>query len=195
MAERYPLVLIHGLDDTARLFRRMRAYLEERGWDPHVIELVPNDGSRGLDELARQVGAFASGAVGAAGKFSLVGFSMGGLVARYYVQRLDAAERVHRLVTISSPHRGTWTGYLRWNKGAAQMRPGSTFLKDLEADRDRLRRVRFTSIWTPLDLMILPAASSVMEEARMVRIPVPYHAGMVKDARVHRAVEEALRFG
>jgi triacylglycerol esterase/lipase EstA (alpha/beta hydrolase family) len=32
---------------------------------------------------------------------------MGGLVARYYVQRLGGDERVHTLVTLGTPHAGT----------------------------------------------------------------------------------------
>ena len=37
----------------------------------------------------------------------IVAHSMGGLVARYYVQRLGGHERVHTLVTLGTPQRGT----------------------------------------------------------------------------------------
>jgi triacylglycerol lipase len=188
--DRNPVLLIHGIDDTVVLFRRLRPYLEERGWRVHDLDLVPNNGAAGLDELALQVRSYVKAHF--SGEFDLVGFSMGGIVARYYVQRLAEPGRVRRLVTISSPHRGTWTGFLRNNKGARQMRPGSEFLRALHAERHKLEGVRFTSIWNPFDLMILPARSSVVAEARSVPVKVAAHPLMMRDRRVMGLVEEAL---
>jgi triacylglycerol lipase len=190
--DRNPVLLLHGIDDTALLFRRLRCHLEERGWRVHDLDLVPNNGAAGLDELALQVSSYVQSNFDAEPAFDLVGFSMGGMVARYYVQRLAEPGRVQRLVTISSPHRGTWTGFLRNNKGARQMRPGSEFLRGLHEERHKLDGVRFTSIWNPFDLMILPASSSVVAEARSVRVNVVAHPLMVRDRRVMGLVEEAL---
>jgi len=187
-----PVLLIHGIDDTAVLFRRLRPFLTARGWPVHDLDLVPNNGAAGLEELAGQVDSYVNANFAAEQRFDLVGFSMGGMVARYYVQRVAPLDRVERLVTVSSPHRGTWTGFLRNNKGARQMRPGSNFLKDLDEYRERLKRVRFTSIWNPLDLMIVPATSSVIAEARSVRVHVAAHPLMMRSRRVMRLVEEAL---
>ena len=114
-------------------------------------------------------------------------------MARYYVQRIGGLNRVQRLITISTPHRGTWTAYFLRRKGVRQMRPGSTFLRDLESDSESLNGLRFTSIWTPTDLMILPARSSVLPEAKMVRHVVSYHARMASNERVMQSVERALR--
>ena len=64
----------------------------------------------------------------------LVGFSMGGIVSRYYIQRLGGIERVQRYVNISAPNNGTWTAYLLSRLGCVQMRPESEFLRDLNRD-------------------------------------------------------------
>jgi triacylglycerol lipase len=143
--------------------------------------------------LAHQAQDYIHRAFPAHQPIDLIGFSMGGLVARYYVQRLGGLSRVHRLITISTPHCGTWTAYLLRRKGVRQMRPGSTFLRDLESDSDTLNRLQFTSIWTPTDLMILPARSSVLPEAKMVRHVVSHHARMAGNERVMQSVERALR--
>jgi triacylglycerol lipase len=74
---------------------------------------------------------------------------MGGLVSRYYLQRLGGIHRVRKFVTIATPHRGTWTGFLRANPGARDMRPGSAFLRDLNRDVEMLDGISFTSIWSP----------------------------------------------
>jgi triacylglycerol lipase len=189
---RNPVVLLHGIFDSAAVLDCLCAFLRQRGWVTHTFNLVPRFGQAGIDVLARQVADYVGKTFAPGEKIDLVGFSMGGLVARYYLQRLGGLERVSRLVTISSPHRGTWTAFLLGNVGVRQMRPGSAFLTDLDKDRQVLKRIRFTTIWTPWDLMILPAASSVIPEGRPVRISVGWHRGMVRDRRVLREVERAL---
>jgi triacylglycerol lipase len=186
-----PLILIHGIDDSVILFEPLKAFLQGRR-TIHYFDLVPNNGEVGLEKLAGQVATYISNQFCGRVKLDLVGFSMGGLVARYYIQRMSGLGRVQRLITVSTPHRGTWTAFLRWNTAARQMRPGSEFLEDLNKDSEVLRRIQFTSIWTPFDLMIVPAASSVMPEARSIPINVLAHPLMMRDARALRLVEQAL---
>jgi triacylglycerol lipase len=177
-----PVVLVHGIDDTAKLFRHMAARLERDGRTVHAPDLVPNNGDAGIDRLAAQLARFIDARVQPGQPIDLVGFSMGGLVCRYYLQRLGGLDRVQRFVSIASPHQGTWTALFRANAGARQMRRGSAFLADLNSDAARLGRVRVASIWTPLDLMILPAASCVLGTS--IRIRVAAHALMARDRRV-----------
>ena len=40
-------------------------------------------------------------------KFNIVGHSMGGLVARYYIENLEQDSHVHKLITICTPHWGS----------------------------------------------------------------------------------------
>lgn len=193
MANRNPVLLIHGIDDTAALFATMAPYLKVRGWESHSLDLLPNDGAHGLDVLAQQVAAYVDRTFGPDQPFDLVGFSMGGIISRYYVQRLGGMDRVQRFVTIASPHQGTWTAYLRWNPGACHMRPECDFLKDLNRDAaETLGRLAFTSIWTPLDAMILPPYSSQLPVGRNVVVPVAAHPWMVTDERVLQQVAIAL---
>jgi triacylglycerol lipase len=167
-------------------------YLEQRGRVTHRFNLRPRWGGAGIEALAHQVHSYVESAFGRKEAFDLVGFSMGGIVARYYLQPLGGLSRVLRLVTISPPHRGTLTAFLLWSSGVRQMRTGSRFLRDLNADSHVLQCLRFTTIWTPWDLMILPTKSSVIPEARAVRVSVTAHPLMVRDQRVLRAVEKAL---
>jgi len=126
-------------------------------------------------------------------KFDLVGFSMGGLVTRFYVQRLGGLKRVEHYVTVSAPHRGTFLARLAANSGCRQMRPNSEFLRDLERDAEALRALKFTSLYTPFDLVILPARNSEMAQARNVRIPILLHPLMVWQPRALRTIAAALR--
>lgn len=193
MAARNPVLLIHGIDDTVALFDTLAPYLQAQDWETHALDLHPNDGAAGLEPLAEQVRDYADHHFQADRPFDLLGFSMGGLVSRYYLQRLGGLRRVQRFVTIASPHHGTWMAYARWNLGAEQMRPDSPFLTDLNADAEELlSQINVTSIWTPLDAMIVPASSSQMPGAKDVAISVALHPWMVADARVLAAVAIAL---
>jgi triacylglycerol lipase len=192
VTDRNPVVLLHGLGDTAALFDQLCKYLNQQGRQTYRFNLTPRWGAAGLEELARQVASYIETTFPNGEKIDLIGFSMGGLVARYYLQRLDGLDRVSRLITISTPHRGTRTAYLHWNRAIRQMRPGSDFLRDLNQDSHLLKRIPFTSIWTPWDLMIVPATSSIIPEARPIRIGVLAHPLMVRNQRVLQIVEQAL---
>ncbi|MEH2240565.1 esterase/lipase family protein [Nostoc sp.] len=190
--QRNPVLLVHGLDDTEAVFHKMRAYLIQRGWSVYSLDLVPNNGDVGLDELAKQVADYVTATFASEERLDLVGFSMGGIVSRYYVQRLGGINRVQRFITISSPHNGTVVAYGSWRPGCIQMRPDSIFLKDLNSDAVILGQLDFTSIWTPYDLMILPANSSQMSVGREVIVPVPLHPWMLTDSRSLAVVKIVL---
>ncbi len=194
---RNPVLLLHGIDDTAELFSTMTPFLQQWGWSVHSLDLCPNNGDAGLEELAQQVADYVAQAFPPDQPFDLVGFSMGGIVGRYYVQRLGGLDRIHRFVTISSPHNGTWAAYVRPNKGGSQMRINSPFLTDLNRDVHRLEQINFTSIWTPLDLIILPATSSRLPVGREVQLWVPAHSWMVRSLQslttVAMVLSEPLR--
>lgn len=188
-----PVVLVHGITDTFAIFKTMTQQLERSGWQVYSLDLIPSNGDCELDQLAQQLANFVEYAIPADQPIDLVGFSMGGLVSRYYVQRLGGIDRVQRFVTISTPHNGTIAAHLSLRPGCLQMRPNSSFLNDLNRDVKMLDRINFTSIWTPLDGIIIPANSSVLPVGETIQIPVPLHAWMVSDKRAITLVAEALR--
>lgn len=170
----------------------MSAQLERAGRRAYTLDLMPNNGDLGLDQMALQIGDFAAKHFGAEQRFDLLGFSMGGIVSRFYVQRMGGIQRVRRFITVSSPHHGTWTAWLWGSPGIRQMRPGSAFLRDLNKDCDILQRVGFVSLWTAFDLMILPAKSSVLPVGQSIHVGVFAHRLMVTDSRVLALTEKIL---
>ena len=186
------VVLVHGIYDSAKSMRWIRRLLESRGWHVYAISLKPNDASVPFDVMARQLDAFVTATFPAGEKFDLVAFSMGGLVSRYYIQKMGGYRRVRRLVTISTPNHGTLWAWLGGRAGIKQMRPGSEMLRDLNGDLGKLVPLDYTSIYTPLDLTILPAGSSCLPVARNVITWVPFHALMVMLPGPMHAVERAL---
>ncbi len=192
-ADRNPVVLVHGLTDTTAIFRTMTTYLATHGWNVYSLDLIPSNGDRPLDYLAQQLAQFVETTLPKNQPFDLVGFSMGGVVSRYYVQRLGGIDRVQRFITIASPHNGTIVAFLSQRPGCVQMRPASLFLNDLNQDVQMLERLNFTSVWTPMDLMIVPASSSQLPVGKAIQINVPLHAWMVTDSKGLEAVVNALK--
>lgn len=163
-----PVLLVHGIWDEGARFDRMRAALAVAGHAPaRALDLSPNDGSGTIHSLAGQVERAAEELLAAsgAGRLDLIGFSMGALVSRYFVQRMSGKARVRRFVSISGPHRGTVTAFAMNKAGVREMRPKSPLLTELDADPDPWGEVEVHTMWTPYDLMIVPPTSSQLPGA------------------------------
>ncbi|TAE95033.1 MAG: lipase, partial [Oscillatoriales cyanobacterium] len=142
--------------------------------------------------LAKQLADYISETFDPEQAIDIVGYSMGGIVSRYYVQRLGGINRVQRFITISSPHKGTLTAYSLRLPGYLDMRPDSGLLRDLNQDATMLKRINFTSMWTPFDVMILPSHSSQMPVGKEVKLNVLLHRQMVTDSQSINALVREL---
>ncbi len=98
----------------------------------------------------------------------VVGHSMGGMVARYFIEKLGYEEQVDRLITFGSPHQGTKMAtplaipYIG-SKGARDLSPGSQFLETL--NRDGLsEQVNYASVYTLNDPLIVPKRNARLPE-------------------------------
>jgi triacylglycerol lipase len=187
-----PVLLLHGITDTSQKMRWIARHLKQLDWEVYALDLVPNNGDAKLEVLAQQMADFVKNNMPANQPIDIVGFSMGGLVSRYYIQRLGGIDRVARFITISAPHRGTLSAYLSQRPGCVQMRPDHQFIIDLNRDVEMLNRLKFTSLWTPFDLIILPPQSSQLPIGTDLKIPAIGHALMVSDRRSIHAIVSAL---
>jgi triacylglycerol lipase len=193
---RNPVLLIHGFKDTSAKMQPMARHLRRQGWEAHTPALQPSWGEVRIEALADQLNRYVEAHFEPAQRIDIVGFSMGGIVARWYLQRLGGAARVQRFITLSAPHRGTWLANLcpaGLNRpGIRQLTINSELLLDLNRDAASLAGVQFTSIWTPLDLMILPASSSRIALGKDVTMWVLAHPLMVWEPRCHRRIAKLL---
>jgi triacylglycerol lipase len=72
------------------------------------------------------------------------------------------------------------------------MRPGSDMLRDLNNNAAELAALEYTSIYTPLDLAIVPSISSRLPIARNLIAWVPLHPLMLMMAKPLRMAAEVL---
>jgi triacylglycerol lipase len=186
------VVLVHGIFEDGTAFTSLRKRLEFHGVKCLVPKLKPKDARHGLDQLAASLKAEIDAEFGSKERFAIVAYSMGGLVSRHYLQKLGGAERCEQFITVSSPHNGTNAAYFYPGKGAKQMRPKSNFLKDLTATESTLDRIPVVSFRTPLDLIILPASSSIWSRAENCSYSVALHPLMLYSKQVLDDLEHRL---
>ncbi len=185
-------VLVHGYKDDASVFEPLASYLSELGLIPYAVTLEPSDCSVPLEALAQQLARFVETNFAYNQKLDFIGFSLGGIVTRYFVQRLGGLARTNRLLTVAAPHFGTWMAYASKLPAAVQLRPNSAFLRDLNADAELLDSVHFISIWNPLDLMVLPSLNGRIPVAANQAVWTLRHQDLITSPRGMRAIAEQL---
>jgi triacylglycerol lipase len=186
------IVLVHGIWDSGKVFRRMSDHLNTEGHRCFAPDLRPANGAHGLADLAHKLQVYIE-AIPAQDPLALVGFSMGSLVSRYYLQRLDGLEHVSHFFSISGPHRGTITAHLWPGRAAREMRFGSDFLKDLNADLDALKQIHIQTYRTPFDLMIMPGGSSKLPGTDDRLAYAALHHQMLHQRTVFEHIAKTLR--
>lgn len=186
-------ILVPGFSDDTDILRGLESHLRGVGIAAHAISPQPSNGVVSIAVLAQRLAATLAQQFTAATTFNFVGFSMGGLICRSYIQHYGGLTRTERLITIATPHQGTWTAYTYNRPACIEMRPGSDFLATLNRDLSALQQLNFTSIWTPLDLTILPPTSSYLPVGEMVQIWSPFHYTLLLDPRIIQIIATQLQ--
>ena len=197
MSDTPPLVLVHGLWDTPRLFSGLQRQLIGRR-DPVLIPHLPHKlGATPLEELAVSLGREIQTHFGREQPVDLLGFSMGGVIARVWIQLLGGHQRTRRLISVASPQRGSWVAipWPRWPlAGIADMKPGSALLRRLDQDLETLACVDCCSFYCPLDLIVVPGWQAVLPlGSRKTLPPMRHDQLMTKPQALEQIAAELLR--
>jgi triacylglycerol lipase len=158
-----PILLIHGMVDNRAIFTVLRRRLRGRGFG-RVMSLNYSPMTNDLRTAARSLSGAVEELVARTGyeRIHMIGHSLGGLIARYYVQRLGGDERVHTLVTLGTPHEGTLPARLVPVQLCRQLTPGSDLFTELASPAAGCR-TRFVAYWSDLDQLILPHENGRLE--------------------------------
>ena len=188
--KRHPVVLLHGFAMNQTQWLWMGSRLARRGIGPlyGTSYFSPQSVRRSaahLRDFVERVCARED-----AQKIDIVAHSLGGVVARFYIEHLGGDKRVGRLVTIASPHRGTVLGRFGFVPSAREVVDGSDFISALAHPKD----VGYTSVWSRADAVIIPAESSSIEPAGEDRVFDDLgHLSLLLSPRVIDCVAERLR--
>ncbi|MFG3495331.1 esterase/lipase family protein [Streptomyces sp. NPDC047928] len=195
-----PVVLLHGFIDNRSVFvllrrslaRQGRRRLEALNYSPLTCDIraAAELLGRRVEELCARTGH---------AEVDIVGHSLGGLIARYYVQRLGGDRRVRVLVTLGTPHSGTAVAPPAGiHPLVRQMRPGSSVLRELSEPAPGCR-TRFVGFWSELDQIMVPVETARVSHpdliARNVRVSGIGHLALPVHPAVVAAIREALESG
>lgn len=168
------VVFIHGFVCNRAFWHPWMRRLREAGVPYASMSLEPVFGS--IDDCLHQVEQAVQRAEASTGHPPLlVCHSMGGLVARAWLASAPGhARRVHRIVTIGTPHRGTWLARFSHLSNGRQMREGGEWLAAL-AERECPGRKTpyglFICWYSNADNIVFPASTATLPGAdnRLVR--------------------------
>ena len=127
--------------------------------------------------------------------FDLVGVSMGGLSARYYLKSLHGTGHVDAYVGLGTPQYGIWSACLLPSSLGGQMCPSSSFLRALNRGDDTPGQVRYLSLWGTSDTIVPQSATNLDGGACFATIPGVTHTAYEEDTNVFAAMVTALDGG
>ncbi|MGL4573603.1 MAG: esterase/lipase family protein [Burkholderiaceae bacterium] len=187
-----PVLFLHGYFCNRALWRSLAKTLASRGHASSAINLEPVFGS--IDEYTTSIDHAVRRLQSRTGapKIALVCHSMGGLAARAYL-RAHGDGAIAKVITLGTPHQGTFLARFGHGKNTAQMRQVSAWREDLAASESRERRALFTVMLTHHDNIVSPQAVQVLEGAQTVEFSGMGHVAMVYEARVQAAVLQVLQ--
>jgi triacylglycerol lipase len=199
-ARRVPIVLVHGFACNRAVFTLLRRGLRRRGFT-HLVALNYSPLTTEVRDAAEALAARVEQVCAETGapRVHVVGHSLGGLIGRYYVQRLGGDQRVDTLFTLGTPHRGTFVAQLlTCHPLVRQLRPGSELISEL-AEPAPGCRTRFVAFYSDVDQLVVPATHACVDhpdlEARNVLVRGVFHNTLSVHGDVLEVVYAALEAG
>ena len=190
-----PVIIVQGYAEPSWYFMYgIYRDLRKNDWQAlYPVNLFPNITdvkeqakivARKIDQAKKEQGV---------NKVDYVAHSMGGLIGRYYIQEMNGANSIDHYVSISTPHYGTYVAWLGIGEAAKQMRPGSEFLTKLNADNPLYGSIKYTSIWTKTDEIVLPAENAILRNSRvMPEVKNVGHLLILWSDETYKQIKEAL---
>jgi triacylglycerol lipase len=193
-----PILLVHGFIENHAIFTVMERALRRRGFQmltaydygllTHSIPRAAIKLGKTIERLVAQSGYE---------RIHVIGHSLGGLITRYYVQRLGGDSCVHTLVTLGTPHHGTHLARAApLLPLARQLTPSSPIIQEL-AEPAPGCRTRFIAFHSDIDPVIVPSGNARLEHPDLnvqnISVRGIGHLSLPRNGRIAFTIAEALR--
>jgi triacylglycerol esterase/lipase EstA (alpha/beta hydrolase family) len=186
------VVLVHGFVCNRGLWNPWLRKLTANGTPFVAVDLEPVLGSiDGYADIVESAVRRVEAATGLAPV--MVAHSMGGLALRRWYSHHGGAERVHHVITIASPHRGTWLARFAFTRNTRQMRQLSGWLGGLSSRESALAPGRWTCFYGHCDNVVFPPATATLPGADNRHLRAVAHVHMADRPEPWAALEDALR--
>jgi triacylglycerol lipase len=188
-----PILFIHGIFHNGSAFTWLKQKLALRGLRGfHELNLYTAFHS--IPKMALQTAQAVAALQAKLGveQVDIVAHSLGGIVARYYVQMLRGDGHVRNLITLGSPHQGTTWSRMAPLAHVRELRPGSETFQRL-ADCPAPRKTQAIAVSGGLDILMRPRGSEWWEGVRNIRLRGVGHAGLLFSNRVAEIILAHVR--
>lgn len=186
---------MHGLLDSPAVFEPLLRQLGDQRQERLLPALNLRLGVTSVREAAAQLEHLIEAAYPGHQAVDLLGFSIGGVIARSWIQERGGHRRTRRFISLGSPQQGTITAQ-PWSsrvfRGLADLKWGSPLLRELNSDLDTLRAVDCHSFYSAIDLAVLPGWRAVLPIGRRSILPVATHPQLLRDPAALRPLAREL---
>ena len=179
-----PVILIHGLWNNSGIFKQFFKTLDKYKFEYYAPTLFHQFGMISIVDLAKSLDREIINNFGSKKEIDIVGFSMGGIVGRYWIKKFEGFKRTKKFISIGSPHNGTLTAQLIPNyplKGISEMKINSSLLRKLSLENNLLEKIECISFFTNWDLMVFPGWRAYLPKGKKVPINVFKHKNLVRN--------------
>ena len=197
MEKRNPIICIHGLWNTAGIFSSFTSKFDEKGIEYFAPTLKHSFGITSIIELTILLNDLILDKYGLEKEIDILGFSMGGIIGRYWIKKFNGYKRTRRFITVGSPHQGTLLSQLIPKypfKGISEMKINSNLLKDLSKDNFLLNDIECISFFSYWDLMVFPGWKAKLSTGEKIPLRVYKHRNLVRNnSAVDKIIEKLIR--
>ena len=197
MSKRNPIILIHGLWNTADIFYSITSKLDEIGIEYFAPTLEHKYGMKSIVELTNLLNDLILEKYGCEQKLDILGFSMGGIIGRYWIKKFNGYKRTRQFITVGSPHNGTLASQLVPKypfRGISEMKISSFLLRDLSKYDYLLEGINCISFFTYWDLMVFPGWRANLNLGEKISLKIYKHKNLVRNPEaVEKIINKLLR--
>ena len=188
--------MIHGLWNTSSIFSSVTLKLDDIGIEYFAPTLKHSYGMTSILDLTNKLNELILEKYGLEKEIDILGFSMGGIIGRHWLQKFNGYKRTRRLISIGSPHKGTFIAQLvpRYPfRGISEMKINSKFLRKLSKNDFLLANTECISFFTYWDLMVFPAWWTNLNLGKKISVNVFKHRNLVRNrCSIDKIIEEIM---
>lgn len=192
-----PILFVHGWSGSASNWNTMIGRFEKDGYTKKQLRAYSYNTSQSnkttaetivkseVENLKKENGA---------SKVDIIAHSMGSLNSRWYIKFVKEGEaNVDDWVSLGGPNHGTTTANFCFTTSCVEMRPGSTFLSELNAGDETPGTVNYGTWWSPCDEFINPDSSVPLSGATNTETACISHLALLSDETVYKQVREFVK--
>ena len=188
--------MIHGLWNNSCIFSSITSRLDEIGIEYFAPTLKHSYGMTSIIDLTNTLNELILEKYGLEEELYILGFSMGGIIGRYWIQKFNGYKRTKRFISIGCPHKGTLIAQLVPKypfRGISEMKINSNFLRELAKYDSFLNDIECINFFTYWDLMVFPSWWTNLNLGKKVSVKVFKHRNLLRNKSVvEKIIDEII---